>query len=164
MRGCGECGACCTVMRINEIQKPTGARCPYQREGVGCCTIYDTPEKPRGCSDFECEWLMGLGTDEHRPDKLGVLMFPPTREMVTSGLRVLMCCEVREGAFENPLWDAMEKTLAGMNWAMMLVPSGGLDDNSVVRKIAGDAMMIQKFKSFSALRVCRSAQGKLSDN
>ena len=153
-RECGSCGACCTVMRINEIQKPVETRCPYQREGVGCCSIYDTPKKPKGCSDFECEWLGGLGTDEHRPDKLGVLMYPPTREMVTSGFKVLMCCEIRQDAFaDNPLWDAMEKTLSGMGWAMMRVPHGGLGDNSVSRKLTGNTAMLDRFTSFSALRL-----------
>lgn len=154
-RDCGSCGSCCTVMRINEIQKPVETRCPYQREGVGCCSIYDTPKKPKGCSDFECEWLRGLGTDEHRPDKLGVLMYPPTREIVTSGFKVLMCCEVWEGAFENPLWDAMEKTLTGMNWAMIQIPFKGLSDNSVGRKLCGDQDMMNRFKSFSTIKLGR---------
>jgi hypothetical protein len=49
------------------IEKPAGARCPYQRHHVGC-TIY--ARRPYCCQVWNCRWLVNDDThDLPRPDR-----------------------------------------------------------------------------------------------
>jgi hypothetical protein len=70
-RRCGECTACCTFMRVDELRKPAKTPCP-NCTGAGC-SIYDS--RPLTCRGWSCEWWLGnLGlTDTQRPDKLGLM-------------------------------------------------------------------------------------------
>lgn len=69
-RACGECHACCKVFDVTELGKSAGVACA-NLSSTGCA-IY--AERPRSCSDFQCAWLAGFGADEHRPDRLGLVL------------------------------------------------------------------------------------------
>jgi hypothetical protein len=71
-RQCGECVACCQVLRIDapELQKATGVMCP-NCTGQGC-GIY--AQRPQVCRDWLCTWMRTSEIpDEFRPDRLGVM-------------------------------------------------------------------------------------------
>lgn len=71
-RSCGECTACCTLLRVVELRKPQRFACDHVcREG---CRIYE--ERPLSCREFSCGWLRGeTPTDpQWRPDRLGVMV------------------------------------------------------------------------------------------
>jgi hypothetical protein len=53
-RICGECGLCCKVVAVSELDKPAGQWCPHYAEHKGC-TIYQT--RPDPCRIFRCAWL-----------------------------------------------------------------------------------------------------------
>ncbi len=95
-RACGDCTACCTVMAVIELRKPSRRACDHVgRDG---CRIHDA--RPESCRAFNCAWLRGVvaGGEETRPDALGV-MFDSFIERSTGATRVL--------AFE--LWpDALD--------------------------------------------------------
>lgn len=69
-RTCGECNACCRTMPIRELGKPVAEPCSHLRHGR--CGIYD--ERPEVCRVFRCQWLMGVGEQEHRPDRMGAML------------------------------------------------------------------------------------------
>ena len=75
-RACGNCQACCTSMRIAELDKPQNTRCPNQCP-TGCA-IY--PTRPESCGKWSCLWLLGETSGEGifrnmaRPDRCGVIL------------------------------------------------------------------------------------------
>ena len=92
---CGNCQACCTVMRIDELNKPIRTVCEHQCE-TGCA-IYG--EHPQSCKNFMCVWVRGFGESWERPDKLGVFVEeragpPDGRQMVVK--------EIYPGAVNSP--------------------------------------------------------------
>lgn len=97
-RSCGECTACCTVLAVNELQKPMRWVCRH----VACdgCQIYEA--RPAGCREFNCLWLRGaIGGDElQRPDRLGIL-FDCFHSAALGKLR-FVAFELWKGAFEEP--------------------------------------------------------------
>lgn len=70
VRACGKCAECCTVMGVDELDKPMWTRCLHLA-GVRGCSIYD--ERPEGCRKFDCLWRFGLGSNRSRPDKCGIV-------------------------------------------------------------------------------------------
>lgn len=74
-RSCGECAACCTTTPVVPLSKPAGVPCRFQTGGdtpaEGRCACY--AERPACCSAFRCEWLLGDGGDQDRPDRSGVV-------------------------------------------------------------------------------------------
>lgn len=92
-RKCGSCDLCCTIYPVPGI---TGKddRCRFARSGTVTemkvqvgefgvdfapsyhpqtgCGIYD--KRPRMCRQFFCGWRLGLGEDDERPDKTGVVL------------------------------------------------------------------------------------------
>lgn len=71
-RVCGGCTACCKVMAIKDFKE--GFRvCRHSIKGKGC-GIYES--RPAPCREFICGWLGGWGTDQDRPDKIGVVFIP----------------------------------------------------------------------------------------
>lgn len=69
-RPCGKCTVCCTVMGVDEMDKPMWTRCPDLSATRGC-SRYDT--RPEGCRKFDCLWRRGLGSNRARPDKTGLV-------------------------------------------------------------------------------------------
>lgn len=71
-RPCGECGLCCKLQAIDELQKPAGRWCAHFATRKGCA-IYDA--RPQACRSYQCAWTMlrGFG-DEWRPDRARFLM------------------------------------------------------------------------------------------
>lgn len=68
-RTCGDCQACCEVQAVQELGKPYSTKCQYQC-GSGC-QIY--AHRPKSCQEYACLWRIGYGSDDDRPDKLGVI-------------------------------------------------------------------------------------------
>ena len=59
-RICGSCTLCCTVMQVEELNKPAGVTCSYLAMGSGC-TIRD--QRPRACRRFFCGWRLDPNID-----------------------------------------------------------------------------------------------------
>jgi uncharacterized protein len=107
-RACGDCTACCTLMAVTELRKPSRRACDHVR--TGGCAIH--PERPAGCRLFHCLWLRGaVGVDEaQRPDALGVMF----DYFVTpaSGEEHTLAFEVWPGALDAPAARAIVDALA----------------------------------------------------
>lgn len=70
-RKCGDCTACCTLLGVPEMGKVKNTKCWHEcKKG---CAIFGKPERPSGCSQFECLWLRGAFGPMDRPDKTGVV-------------------------------------------------------------------------------------------
>lgn len=74
-RECGDCDACCTVLAVQDLQKAAGVACHHLMPDGGGCKIHDL--RPQICRQFFCGWRFGFGTDNHRPDKSGVVVVLP---------------------------------------------------------------------------------------
>ncbi len=72
-KSCGDCGMCCKLLAIAEIEKPAGRWCPSFQRGRGC-GVYET--RPSACRGFECLWLQSEKLDDRwRPDKSRLVMY-----------------------------------------------------------------------------------------
>ena len=67
-RSCGSCSLCCTVLRVDELEKRAGDDCIHQR-GASGCGIYE--ERPEICRAYQCLWRQGGLEDDERPDATG---------------------------------------------------------------------------------------------
>ena len=93
-RSCGSCSLCCTVLRVDELEKPAGFDCPQQRGEAGCA-IHET--RPSVCRGYHCLWLQGGLEDDERPDRTGGII-----DLESTGFGVqLSIREVRAGAFDE---------------------------------------------------------------
>ena len=117
-RSCGECFACCYVLAIRDLKKPTGEDCKHldRSRKTACCSIY--AERPFDCQQYECAWLRdaGFGDTWHRPDRVGVLFTPRDNrwEVVPfAGAFTLIAHETRPGAFEEDQAAKFMKHVAG---------------------------------------------------
>jgi hypothetical protein len=85
-KSCGECGACCTLAEVRELEKAAHVTCAKYVAGQGC-SIYE--QRPGACRAFECGFLQNpdLG-DEWRPDRAGFLLYfaPGPRLVVETDL------------------------------------------------------------------------------
>lgn len=71
---CKDCTACCTLLRIEALDKEEYTPCRYC---AGGCTIYDT--KPQTCTEFECAYLQAKNIPESlRPDRCGIVFIKRT--------------------------------------------------------------------------------------
>ena len=68
-RECGDCQLCCTVYKIEALEKPANTAC--QHLCAKGCGIYG--KHPTRCVEFKCEWLVGRMPEEARPDKCGIV-------------------------------------------------------------------------------------------
>lgn len=72
-KSCGDCGMCCKLLSIAEIEKPADRWCASFRRGRGC-GIYAS--RPSACAGFECLWLQSEKLDDRwRPDKAKFVMY-----------------------------------------------------------------------------------------
>ena len=53
-RSCGDCGLCCRLLAVDEINKPSHQWCRHFSPGLGC-EIH--AERPAACRSFRCLWL-----------------------------------------------------------------------------------------------------------
>lgn len=77
LRECGECYTCCVYLGIEELKKFPGVSCRHLSGASGPktrCTIYSS--RPNACQKYNCFWKKGLGPEEARPDKSGLLVTP----------------------------------------------------------------------------------------
>ena len=91
-RECGDCDLCCTVAGVPGCTV-AGERCQFLKSGTVTlikpvigeggvdfkttyhpkkgCSIYD--KRPRMCRTWFCGWRLGIGDDDDRPDKTGII-------------------------------------------------------------------------------------------
>ena len=75
-RECGECTACCVVLRIKDqnLEKPADQACSHMIEKGGC-NIYS--DRPPVCQNWYCAWrFMAQLGEEWRPDRVGIMLRP----------------------------------------------------------------------------------------
>lgn len=100
-RSCGECSACCSVLRVDELAKPAGRDCVHQRS-TGGCGIH--VRRPPICRAYHCLWLQGGLEDDERPDRTGGLV---DLEAVGAAVQ-LSIRELRPGALDaEPVLQAI---------------------------------------------------------
>lgn len=93
-RLCGECSLCCTVLRVDELDKLGGIPCVHQDRGAKGCSVH--ARRPGICRAYRCLWLSGGLTETDRPDRLGAVL-----DVVADGPVVrLEIRALRPGIFE----------------------------------------------------------------
>lgn len=68
---CGDCTVCCSVLEIEELNKPARVDCSNLC-GKGC-SIYST--RPPVCRSFKCVWKVSNWPDKFRPDRCGFMVY-----------------------------------------------------------------------------------------
>lgn len=113
LRVCGGCTACCKSMPIRELNKSIGVWCRHCDVGVGCRAYAD---RPSSCRDFRCQWLMGVGEDIDRPDRVGIILDYVCHPESLLG-ELLQIWEAREGALDTSFsWGATHEALSSGIW------------------------------------------------
>lgn len=92
-RQCGECTACCTILGIEELGKPSRQPCPHECDHG--CFIYG--QRPASCRAFKCLWLSDddcrkqLLHNAERPDRCGIMA-------AVAGPELIYVWEIRPGS------------------------------------------------------------------
>jgi Fe-S-cluster containining protein len=97
------------------------------------CNIYET--RPKGCRDFQCEWLKGYGSEDERPDRLHIILDRAVRDpsiIVPEGVlapdEMFQIWEVSEGALDSKGRRVMQitKEMADQGLYVLHIPLHGL--------------------------------------
>jgi hypothetical protein len=133
-RKCAACTGCCTVLAIEELDKPAGVPCQHLSSDGGGCGIYET--RPKACREYDCGWRLGVGTLEQRPDRMGVVMSP-----IAPGL------PGHPGAVVHELWpdafDDAQAFLADVARGLVLL----LIRDDLIKRVMGPEDRIHGMKS-----------------
>ena len=71
-RNCSGCSLCCTLLRIEELDKPPMVACANCEAGGGC-RIYQ--DRPTECRQFYCGYLLDAKLDERwKPSRSNLLV------------------------------------------------------------------------------------------
>lgn len=107
MRECGQCEVCCEYYPVAGIpvgktpyDKPEGERCPLLKVCGSGCSIFGEPQRPKICSQYQCDWTLGAGDDDDRPDKSGLLV-KTADDIDPSGQPFVFVYELRENAVDD---------------------------------------------------------------
>lgn len=99
-RECGTCRLCCKTGSVDEegvrfqpFRKPAGVMCEFASSKG--CSLHEDSMMPRTCSAFLCLWRLGMGHDEHRPDKMKMV---PTTQKMPNGTTVAVLHEQYAGS------------------------------------------------------------------
>jgi len=66
---CGDCTACCTLLKVDKLNKSAGITCIHCSTN---CDIYDS--RPEACKEFSCAYhQMDSVNIAMRPDNIGVI-------------------------------------------------------------------------------------------
>ena len=146
--GCGSCQACCIMLAVPELSKPTRTRCQHlcdeDRDG-GRCVIYN--DRPKSCRDYMCMYRAGLmeNNPDLRPDRLGIIIDFRAKELASPdpGIDIFSVWELWEDAIERPfVKDILDKL--GSHCIVVIRRFNGLD-----RRILGpDNLMKSLFGIF----------------
>lgn len=135
-RRCGGCDVCCTLPDIPELKKPLDTPCRFLRSGRGGvgCSRYET--RPAVCREYRCGWLDGLGEDEDRPDRLGIMWQPLQLKDGRPGLGFV---EVRPGALGSArAQDYLERFAAKKPGQIFVRPARHPAFMSVLLRVNGE--------------------------
>ncbi len=110
IRSCGGCTACCYTHAVGELKKWEFTVCG-DCVGGGC-KIYDT--RPRACGSYFCAWAVNdIGTDDERPDKVGVVCNTLFTRSTKDDPPSILMMEAWEGALsEAPAQALLARVLA----------------------------------------------------
>ena len=134
-RSCGECTLCCTLLRVDELEKLGGTPCVHLRRAPAApgCGIY--AQRPRICRAYACLWLSGGLDPADRPDRLGAVL-----DLVSEGhLTWLRVHEAVPGAYEAG--PRLQQIVAGYRASMPVRISdvaNPLDPGARVRELLPD--------------------------
>lgn len=114
-RTCAGCTLCCTLLAIDELNKPRATDCIHCDLGVGC-KIYE--KRPSPCTNFYCGYLLNAGLGEDwRPLACGiVLSFDPETN------RILVSVEPSRGE----IWKREPYYATLKDWAARILPVQGM--------------------------------------
>lgn len=127
MRECGECSVCCYVGAVEPIS-PAYSHCPYLVDGAHRCGIYNEPDRPAVCHEYQCAWLKGIGREEDRPDRIGAVF---GLKNVGRGLFGL-CVETEPDAITNGAAEMAAAFVRTLAVPLMVVPPESEEDDRVV--------------------------------
>jgi hypothetical protein len=95
-RECGDCTLCCTLLGVQDIDKPAQTKCEHECDSG--CGIYET--RPYSCKRFDCLWLKRLLPVWARPDKINVV-FDVAKPKITGKKMPLLLIEGEDGAHKS---------------------------------------------------------------
>ena len=117
---CGDCTACCTIMKVGALNKPDYTPCQHLCSKG--CAIYS--HKPAECDTWQCAWKSGWidGDERRRPDNLGVMF----EYRIVGGSSFLWVYEVWPDALKDEKVNHLLKRL-GVKEAIVMCKYGSMD-------------------------------------
>lgn len=121
-RECGGCTACCYAMEVytETVRTPCWENCEHQIDAG--CAIYE--DRPYPCRKFNCGWLFGIGIEEDRPDKNGILLFNRPMDSL-DGAEIPVAHEVWLGASSKGRGKTIIKKVVRAKGACLVVRPDG---------------------------------------
>lgn len=110
-RSCGSCTLCCKLMKVSELDKPSGTWCKHVVQGKGCGT-YET--RPESCRVFLCGYLSteALG-DAWYPGRCKIVVYANER-----GITAVIDTSRSEVWREAPYYEQFK------SWSRVMSPKG----------------------------------------
>ena len=117
-RECGTCKVCCTAAEVEELNKPSGARC--SKLCAGGCSIYAI--RPKACAAFQCCYLDGQLPDDEkfRPDNFGCMLETMWLDKA-DGTRLYMLIGLAETRADLPHVQELAKRFNSPNTIVVIV-------------------------------------------
>ena len=94
-RECGECTECCVMLEIPALKKPKKTKCSLLKKDCSGCGDYEG--RPQDCRGFQCAWSENQLPIDHRPDKIGIMVYYVDSYMG----RTMFATETRDGGFNS---------------------------------------------------------------
>lgn len=116
-RTCGTCTACCKALPVAEIGKAAGRWCQHCNKGRGC-RVYGT--HPKGCQEFQCQWLLGSFTDTERPDTMRIVVDAVEYERIGTAILIY---EMVRGELERDFAQDVLRRALGAGFTVVMVPA-----------------------------------------
>lgn len=150
-RLCGPCDACCTLLEVSELDKPEGKPCELLSDAGGGCSAY--ADRPKGCRNWECSWRMGLGREEDRPDKSGIV-FDVTRKHAR--FPALVAREVEPGqSFQSESgFELLGRMVQDGHMIILLMENGG-------RRVIGPEAKLKEIRELADEQKAQMEMGAL---
>lgn len=137
---CGGCTLCCTLLKVEPLNKPAGEHCQHCVVGSGCSIWRDRPQICRG---FICLWYANeqFGLDL-RPDHCGVLFEPGGDRVILANVDRDRPSSWREGVAAAFIERCMQQDHAVVvqvgTTKHFLIPQGQTVDD-IWRRVSDDA-------------------------
>jgi hypothetical protein len=107
---------------VPELEKQAHTPCKYiKTSDCGSCKLYNKPELPLTCKEYNCAWKQGWGNDDDKPNKNNIMI----TDNIIENQRYFTCIELEHNAiFTHPAKDMIDEIVTKMKIPMIVSKYG----------------------------------------